>query len=163
MLILSPEEIRNAENKANENGLSYDDMMESAGMGCAEHILKNYPDKKNIVIICGKGKNGGDGFVIARYLKEADKNVCVIKAFNCPSDSLSEKNRELIDGTVNIYDGSHVTKSIINLINPYLTGKILYDEVLTKGGRFEGKIIELIAVLVGVSAITVLLGIGQPM
>ena len=91
MLILSPEEIRNAENKANESGLSFDDMMESAGQGCAEHILMNYPDKKNIVILCGKGKNGGDGFVIARSLKEADKNVSVIKAFPCPSDSLPKR------------------------------------------------------------------------
>ncbi len=147
MLILSPEEIRNAENKANENGLSYDDMMESAGQGSAEHILVNYPDKKNIVIICGKGKNGGDGFVIARYLKEADKNVSVIKAFNCPSDSLSEKNRELIDGTVNIYDGSHVTKSIINLIK---NADIIVDAVFGIG--FRGELPENIRELFKVSA-----------
>ena len=134
MLILSPEEIRAAEDNANRNGLSYDDMMESAGMGCAGHILRNYPDKKNIVIICGKGKNGGDGFVIARYLKEADKNVSVIKAFPCPSDSLSEKNRELIDGTVNIYDGSHLTKGIIRLIS---TADIIVDAVFGIGFRGE--------------------------
>ena len=147
MLILSPEEIRNAENKANENGLSFDDMMESAGQGSAEHILINYPDKKNIVVLCGKGKNGGDGFVIARYLKEADKNVSVIKAFPCPSDSLSEKNRGLIDGTVNIYDGSHVTKSIINLIK---NTDIIVDAVFGIG--FRGELPENVRELFTVSA-----------
>ncbi len=147
MLILSPEEIRNAENKANESGLSFDDMMESAGQGCAEHILMNYPDKKNIVILCGKGKNGGDGFVIARYLKEADKNVSVIKAFNCPSDPLSEKNRNLIDGTVNIYDGSHLTKGIMKLIS---SADIIVDAVFGIG--FKGELPENVRELFTVSA-----------
>ncbi len=147
MLILSPEEIRNAENTANKNGLTFDDMMESAGSGCAEHILINYPDSKNIVILCGKGKNGGDGFVIARYLKEAGKNVCVIKAFACPSDSLSEKNRTLIDGTVNIYDGTHVTKSIINLIS---SADIIVDAVFGIG--FKGELPENVKELFAVSA-----------
>lgn len=147
MLILSPEEIRNAENKANENGLSYEDMMESAGIGCAEHIIKNYPDSKNIIILCGKGKNGGDGFVIARYLKEADKNVSVIKAFACPSDSLSEKNKALIDGSVNIYDGSHVTKKIINLIS---SADVIVDAVFGIG--FKGELPENVKELFAVSA-----------
>ena len=89
MLILSADEIRKAEDNANKGGLSYEDMMESAGMGCAEHILKNYPDSENIVILCGKGKNGGDGFVIARRLYENGKNVSVILTFNSPSDPLS--------------------------------------------------------------------------
>lgn len=134
MLILSPEEIRAAEDNANKNGLSYDDMMESAGQGCAEHILINYPENKNIVILCGKGKNGGDGFVIARYLTEAEKNVSVIKAFNCPSDPLSEKNRNLIDGTVNIYDGLHLTKGIIKLLTD---ADIIVDAVFGIGFKGE--------------------------
>ncbi len=116
MLILSPDEIRNAENMANQNGLSFEDMMESAGMGCAEHIFKNYPDSKNIVILCGKGKNGGDGFVIARYLFEAGKDVNVVCCFNSPSDELSEKNKKRIEGSVNIVDGSTVTKRITALL-----------------------------------------------
>ncbi len=117
MQILTPEEIRNAEDLAHRNGLSYEDMMESAGMGCAEHILTNHPDAENIIIICGKGKNGGDGFVIARYLKQAGKNVKVLLAFNSPSDELSEKNKKRIEGAVDILDASHVNKSIIGLIN----------------------------------------------
>ena len=135
MLILSPDEIRNAENEANKNGLSFDDMMESAGAGCAEHILINYPHAENIVILCGKGKNGGDGFVIARYLKECGRNVSAVKMFSCPSDSLSEKNKALIDGVVNIYDGSHITKNITELI---LSADIIVDAVFGIG--FTGEL-----------------------
>ncbi len=45
-------------------------LMENAGKGAAEVISHTFPDlhKKKIAIIAGKGNNGGDGLVIARYL-----------------------------------------------------------------------------------------------
>ncbi len=45
-------------------------LMENAGRGAAEVISSSFPEihKKKIAIIAGKGNNGGDGFVIARYL-----------------------------------------------------------------------------------------------
>ena len=45
-------------------------LMENAGRGAAELILNTFPDlhKKKVAIIAGKGNNGGDGLVIARYL-----------------------------------------------------------------------------------------------
>jgi NAD(P)H-hydrate epimerase len=53
-------------------------LMENAGRNCAEVILKhleNHPEVKNwpLLICCGKGNNGGDGFVIARHL--ANKGI----------------------------------------------------------------------------------------
>ncbi len=93
MLILTPEQIRSVEAKADSAGLSYLKMMEKAGRGCAEYILKNCRNARNIVILVGKGKNGGDGFVIARHLYNACKNVTVIKLFDKPSDTLSESRK----------------------------------------------------------------------
>jgi hydroxyethylthiazole kinase-like uncharacterized protein yjeF len=45
-------------------------LMENAGRGAAEVISRTFPDfhRKKFAIIAGKGNNGGDGFVIARYL-----------------------------------------------------------------------------------------------
>ena len=45
-------------------------LMENAGRGAAEAISNAFPDlhEKKVAIIAGKGNNGGDGFVIARYL-----------------------------------------------------------------------------------------------
>ena len=45
-------------------------LMENAGRGAVEVITSNFPDiqEKTIAIIAGKGNNGGDGFVMARYL-----------------------------------------------------------------------------------------------
>ena len=45
-------------------------LMENAGRGATEAIAEAFPDleKMKIAIIAGKGNNGGDGFVVARYL-----------------------------------------------------------------------------------------------
>ncbi len=55
-------------------------LMENAGRGAAEAILTAFPDlrKKRVVIIAGKGNNGGDGFVIARHLMNRGIPVKVI-------------------------------------------------------------------------------------
>src|SRR4029079_13733918 len=43
-------------------------LMENAGRGCAELLMRLNPEKRPTVILCGPGNNGGDGFVIARHL-----------------------------------------------------------------------------------------------
>ncbi|KAK9511953.1 hypothetical protein O3M35_000510 [Rhynocoris fuscipes] len=53
----------------NEYKFSVDQLMELAGLSCANAIYKCYQDKKNVLICCGPGNNGGDGLVCARHLK----------------------------------------------------------------------------------------------
>lgn len=43
-------------------------LMENAGRGAAEIIRSRLPVGGHAVIVCGRGNNGGDGFVIARHL-----------------------------------------------------------------------------------------------
>ncbi|MBD3289319.1 NAD(P)H-hydrate dehydratase [candidate division KSB1 bacterium] len=57
-------------------------LMEVAGRGITDEI-KNILEQvrsKNVVIYCGKGNNGGDGYVIARHLKNAGAAVSVMLA-----------------------------------------------------------------------------------
>lgn len=49
-------------------GISTLVLMENAGRQLAEEAIKILPGKKTVAIFCGKGNNGGDGFVAARHL-----------------------------------------------------------------------------------------------
>ncbi|MCF6149929.1 MAG: NAD(P)H-hydrate epimerase [Candidatus Kuenenia sp.] len=68
---LTREEMRELDRKAIEEyqipGIL---LMENAGRNVAEEVVKeiDYPQKEKIAVLCGKGNNGGDGFVIARHL-----------------------------------------------------------------------------------------------
>lgn len=81
-------------------GLSYKILMENAGTACARNIRtefeKNATNMKKAAVVCGKGNNGGDGFVIARKLKENGYNVCVILAFGYPTGQESTYMYKLI-------------------------------------------------------------------
>jgi ADP-dependent NAD(P)H-hydrate dehydratase / NAD(P)H-hydrate epimerase len=57
-------------------------LMETAGKSVAEVFLEQYTHRMSdppgsVVVLCGKGNNGGDGFVVARYLKEEAEQVRV--------------------------------------------------------------------------------------
>ena len=41
-------------------------LMENAGAAVADYVLSHQAAVKRIVVFCGKGNNGGDGFVAAR-------------------------------------------------------------------------------------------------
>lgn len=53
-------------------------LMENAGKNAAAVIHNEYPDRKCFLVICGKGNNAGDGFVIARQLLIAGKEVDIL-------------------------------------------------------------------------------------
>ena len=54
-------------------------LMERAALGIVEVIKSKAPKNKKILIVCGSGNNGGDGFAIARLLH--DENYSVEIAF----------------------------------------------------------------------------------
>jgi NAD(P)H-hydrate epimerase len=66
---LSREQVRELDRRAIEEfGVPGIVLMENAGRGCAELLMRLNPERLPTVILCGPGNNGGDGFVIARHL-----------------------------------------------------------------------------------------------
>jgi hydroxyethylthiazole kinase-like uncharacterized protein yjeF len=74
--IITPERMRAVDANAQGLGLSSLQMMESAGRALAESIRSGDPN--HVLILCGKGNNGGDGMVAARYLQDLEPDVIVI-------------------------------------------------------------------------------------
>lgn len=68
--LLSVAEMYEADRAAMEAGISGDTLMEAAGRGVADAVFE-IGAARPVVVLCGPGNNGGDGFVAARYLKEA--------------------------------------------------------------------------------------------
>ncbi len=75
-VLLSAGQTRSIEKAAIAGGLSGAAMMETAGAAVAAFIVRNV-ERRPVAILCGPGNNGGDGFVIARKLKEAGWTVRV--------------------------------------------------------------------------------------
>ena len=63
---------------ASDFGVSFKALMEAAGTAVASFILDELPAVARIVVICGKGNNGGDGYVAARHLAAAGRQVSVV-------------------------------------------------------------------------------------
>ena len=71
--LLTAEETRRAE-EAHQGSL--EELMERAGAAVASLVLNQFPG--SVMVVCGKGNNGGDGKVCARVLKEAGRDVRVV-------------------------------------------------------------------------------------
>ena len=73
MRALTAEQMRKADRLTTErDGIPSLQLMENAGAAVADYLANIFPDLSNqrILVLCGKGNNGGDGFVVARRLRE---------------------------------------------------------------------------------------------
>jgi ADP-dependent NAD(P)H-hydrate dehydratase / NAD(P)H-hydrate epimerase len=83
MKALTASEMREVDRLTTERfGISGEELMEAAGSSVAIEFLARYGQwnpapPQRVCVLCGKGNNGGDGLVVARYLKEEAEQVDV--------------------------------------------------------------------------------------
>ncbi|KAA3635685.1 MAG: NAD(P)H-hydrate epimerase, partial [Calditrichaeota bacterium] len=137
MKLVTSELMRSIDSKAiNESKIPSLELMENAGLGIAQAIISDIVldyDSVKFSIFCGKGNNGGDGFVIGRHLYQAGYDVEFY--YVGPNDKQSEDckhNFELIQ-KLNL-DTSEVS-SIENLPE-ILDSDFIIDAIFGTG--FEG-------------------------
>jgi ADP-dependent NAD(P)H-hydrate dehydratase / NAD(P)H-hydrate epimerase len=79
MKILTAAEMRKTDQVTTDRfGIASLELMEHAGRAVARFVLRELPHCRRIVVLCGKGNNGGDGLVAARHLAEAGCAVSVV-------------------------------------------------------------------------------------
>ncbi len=107
MKLFSKEEMQRVEELASRSGVPLKTLMENAGTALAgETESRLRPIKgKHIVLLCGKGNNGGDGFVCARKLLEKGARCTVILAQGDPASELARRAFSLLPPEVRVLDG----------------------------------------------------------
>lgn len=71
-------QMKELERAADAAGLSYRQMMENAGAAAVDVLLQEKGTPETVYVFCGKGNNGGDGFVAARLLHERGARVTAV-------------------------------------------------------------------------------------
>lgn len=82
-------------------------LMENAGRGIVEFLIERFAplDQQKIVILCGRGNNGGDGLVVARLLREKGLKPRVVLLANPESlkgDAAVNFERLVASGTIEL-------------------------------------------------------------
>ena len=132
--LVSVSEMIAIENEANSIGLSYKDMMENAGRGLAEVIIKHYGNLKDdgILGLVGSGNNGGDTLVALTYLAELGWNTSVYIINIRPKNDMLVSRFKDSGGEVYYLQDDHNYKSLEKLLFRYA---ILLDGVLGTGTK----------------------------
>lgn len=139
MKALNSQQTRELEQRAVEEGIAYITLMEHAGSAVADYIESHYDIReKRIVILCGKGNNGGDGFVAARRLDAAGGEVIIALVDGLPKTDIARETLSKIRNTnVQAFSIADDEEFVFELIR---TANILVDCIYGIG--FQGALNE---------------------
>ncbi|GAA7488176.1 NAD(P)H-hydrate dehydratase [Helicobacter pylori] len=111
--------------------LSQDILMENAAMALERAVLQNASLGTKVIILCGSGDNGGDGYALARRLVGRFKTlVFEIKLAKSPMCQLQKERAKKAGVTIKTYEE--------NTLNQNLECDVLIDCVI--GSAFKGEL-----------------------
>lgn len=91
MKVLNCAQSKELEKSAVRYGMEYQELMENAGASAVRFLRKKFSlSEKRIVILCGRGNNGGDAYVAARYLSELGALVIAVVVEGLPATELAQ-------------------------------------------------------------------------
>ncbi|MCS4533060.1 NAD(P)H-hydrate epimerase [Neisseria montereyensis] len=102
MKVYTADEMRRYEKAAVEAGTSLEQLMENAGQRAAAELLTRRPQAGRVLIVCGKGNNGGDGLVMARVLQKNHWQVDIVFILSEKLSELAQLNRNRLAGLPDI-------------------------------------------------------------
>ena len=90
--IVTAAQMKEIERAGDAHGLPYLQMMENAGLAAYAELQKQFPYPGRLLVVCGKGNNGGDGFVITRAAAKDGWNV-TLPGHICADGAVLETQR----------------------------------------------------------------------
>jgi NAD(P)H-hydrate epimerase len=89
--ILSPQDVKDIDTACVESaGIPISTLMENAARSISAIILERFPENRRILVLCGNGNNGGDGFAVARMLSTLHE---VTVAADVATEKMSDATR----------------------------------------------------------------------
>lgn len=119
MHIFTADEIKQIDADAAKAGLSEFTLMENAGRGLFQAIEPLLNKKNTIAILSGRGNNGGDGIVLARYLQHAGYPVALMFPIGEPETETAKAHAKLYKNenlTITTWDESATFDVIIDCL-----------------------------------------------
>ncbi|MGM0606865.1 MAG: NAD(P)H-hydrate dehydratase [Candidatus Muiribacteriota bacterium] len=109
-------------------------IMENAASNCFNLIQKNYSNNNKILLLCGKGNNGGDGYALARNLNTAGYYVVIVQCGTPASQDCKINYNACLELDINIISIKKIKERELQEFN------IIIDAVF--GSNFRGKLPE---------------------
>jgi ADP-dependent NAD(P)H-hydrate dehydratase / NAD(P)H-hydrate epimerase len=141
--VLTAAQMRQVDHRTIERGIPGIVLMENAGHRVVEFLSENYGplDRQRIVVLCGKGNNGGDGLVVARELFTRFRPVSLDVVLAADPQSMqgdAAQNLKMLEAA-----GCPVARE---LAPPMRAATIVIDALLGTGlsGPATGRILDLI-------------------
>lgn len=118
-VLMTSQQIKNIENSAFADGVAVELLMDRAGSALAEEVEKAVENRthENLLVLCGKGNNGGDGFVAADKLTEFFKTVYVYMPFGLPKTRRRTNAFEKMNKAVKITEDLAILKDCDTVID----------------------------------------------
>ena len=110
--ILTVEQMTFCEHEAEKYGVSLAQLMDNAAAQLAEVIASNSSASSKIVLLIGKGNNGGDGLVAANLLAEQCLKPAVVLCCGEPDTDLSSAAYARLDKSVQVLTGENALSNI---------------------------------------------------
>lgn len=108
-------------------------LMKRAGQAAFKLIQNQWPKARKLVVFCGSGNNGGDGFVVARLAKTEGFEVSVIQVGDVDASRLSPEAKEARDAWLALKQPIHSFREIDKDVD------VIIDAMLGTGLKFPLK------------------------
>lgn len=141
-LAVTNEQMKRAEENADKNGIPYLQLMKNAGEACfnrIDHLMGGVKDK-NVVVLSGRGNNGGDGIVITDFMLEAGANAVLIFADDLPKSDCARLCYSIYETGLNSCIYAHQKDNVKKVLE---NSEIVVDCVYGTG--FHGQLSESIS------------------